>query len=368
MKLPKFCVRDKLLHTKFNNFIHYFFRYKGQKLCNYSNPRNAEPWFCSRPPSGICFPILYQSPFSLSDEYHDNLRLDKPFNIINEMKYRYRSYQHIFGNNYTFNVISKKHETEAEALARIQKEVKSGKYLGTSAAPQPTGFSHNNRWVSLVRNYDRPSMEKLAKCFSNKIVYLIGDSTMRQFFEFSREKFQLQLFETGGSSSYHVPRLGRHSKLNITIYYRAHGPPIRNPGPLTVAPYISDSIDGIKIGGKDVVLIINLGLHYIEYDPMFFIHRLRTVTSALAKHLKKFPETKIIIKGMNVANLATLPLEWLIFRYDVLLKETFKSIPNAIFVNLWDMTTLWPLTTDYHPPPMVIEEQAYLMFSYICQK
>ena len=269
--------------------------------------------------------------------------------------------QRIFGTNYKFKVHSNGQKTESVIKEWIQKSTAVGRFQMA-----PNGLSCNGQWVSFVRNYQRRSKESYAECFSNKVLYLIGDSTMRQFFEYMARLFPLNVKHTNGDKFYHAPRVGLHEKSNITIYYRAHGPPIRNPGPLSTATYITDVINEIKTGGKDVAIVINLGLHYIEYDPMFFIHRLQNVKKALQNHLEKFPETRIIVKGLNVAELKTLPLEWLVLRYDVLLREILADLKNAVFVDLWDMSTLWPLTVDYHPNDAMIEEQCQLIFSYVC--
>ena len=115
------------------------------------------------------------------------------------------------------------------------------------------------------------------------------------------------------------------------------------------SPYITDITKEI-IGGRDVVIIINLGLHYVEYDPVFYIHRLIGIKKSLERHLEIYPGTKIIIKGMNIAKVKSLPFEWLVNRYDTILKNIFETLKNSVYVHLLDMTTLWPLTKDYHPP------------------
>ena len=194
---------------------------------------------------------------------------------------------------------------------------------------------------------------------------MLGDSTIRQFFLFAATELKLQTYQKDANLFWHVPRLGRHETFNITIYYRAHGLPIRLPGSPSLSPYITDITKEI-IGGRDVVIIINLGLHYVEYDPVFYIHRLIGIKKALERHLEIYPGTKIIIKGMNIAKVKSLPFEWLVNRYDTILKNIFETLKNSVYVHLLDMTTLWPLTKDYHPPNHIIREQAHLMFGYIC--
>lgn len=229
------------------------------------------------------------------------------------------------------------------------------------------GYCSNSLWVSFTHDYEHKEIKDFVKCFADKTVYIMGDSTMRQFFDLITRPLGLEVNVIDNSKYYHVPRLGRNKQHNISIYYRAHGPPIRNPGPPSIAPYISDTISRINNGGPSVALFINIGLHYVEYNPAIFIHRLKGIKRALIEFSAKYPGTKIIIKGMNVSNLKLLPFEWLIYRQNVILKEFFKDVENCLFIDLWDMTTLWPLTVDYHPNKNILTEQANIMFSKLCE-
>ena len=181
-------------------------------------------------------------------------------------------------------------------------------------------MAYSGNWVSFVRNYERPQAKGFAKCFSNKVVFMIGDSTIRQFFVFAAAEFKLQIHQKDEKKFHHVPRLGKSETQNITIYYRAHEIPMRLSGPLGLSTYMTDTINEVT-GGKNVVIIITIGLHYLEYDPVFYIHRLVGIRKALEHHLKKYPETKIIIKGINKSLFKQTNInEWLLVRFDTILK------------------------------------------------
>ena len=261
------------------------------------------------------------------------------------------------------NVTSVNNESTQDIHARIRHNVA----LGYSPVSHITGIAYSGQWVSFVRNYERPQPEDFAKCFSNKLVFMLGDSTMRQFFMFAAAEFKLQIFQKDEKKYYHVSRLGRGESQNITIYYRAHGIPMRLPGPPSLSTYMTDTVNEIT-GGKNVVIIITIGLHYLEYDPAFYIHRLVGIRKALEHHINKYPETKIIIKGINKTHFtkASFRVEWLQIRFDRILREMFKGLKNSVYIDLQDMATLWVSIDNYHPENFVIKEQAYLMFSYIC--
>ena len=153
----------------------------------------------------------------------------------------------------------------------------------------------------------------------------------------------------------HILRTGRNDKLNISLYYRTHGLPFRLQGPPVICPYITDVIDAMETGGSDVLIIISLGLHYLEYHLSFFIRRLLGIKQAILRHLEKHPNTKFIIKGLNLSLAPHYPFEWLVLRYDLLLKEILK-LEKIVFIDLWDMTTVWPIAY-YHP----VEKILYLL-------
>ena len=160
------------------------------------------------------------------------------------------------------------------------------------------------------------------------------------------------------------PRIARtypRQANNITMYYRAHGPPLRNPGPPNTRPYISDSILGIPVGGQDVIVILNVGAHLYQHHPSFYLHRIMGIRAAIEEHHRIFPETRFIVRGLNVVEHAD---EWSIYRLNRLLRETFYKMKNVLFLNLWELTTVW-LLDNYHPDQETLVEEALYMFSHV---
>ena len=327
----------------------FIFRFKDKKICNYSNPRNGEPYFCTSPPFGVCSKII-----SIS---FPDFGFEKPFDVISQLKSRFVRNQTIFGSGFVFQVMPQNENNE-------QKQEKLIKNKLTSSNLRPNGYVYNGQWVSLTHNYQPRSLNDFKKCFSNKAVYFLGDSTMRQFFLLMVEPLELNVTTSTPDSYFHILRTGRNDKLNISLYYRTHGLPFRLQGPPVICPYITDVIDAMETGGSDVLIIISLGLHYLKYHPSFFIHRLLGIKQAILRHLEKHPNTKFIIKGLNISLNSHYPFEWLVLRYSFLLKEILK-LEKIIFIDLWDMTTVWPIAY-YHPVEKILVEQANLMFSYFC--
>ena len=345
---------------KYSNLkIIFIFRYKHQELCNYSNPRNGEPYFCSKPPSGKCSKIvMIKTWYDFPSKGSHNL--NKPFDIIPQLKPKFHKDSKIIGSGSLLQVRSAHNTNELVKDTSLYK-------TSINSFLRPNGYSYNGHWVSLTHAYKTKPLNEFVKCFTHKVVYILGDSTMRQFFNLLVEPLSLNLSTSHylPSPYHHVLRAGRNQRTNTSVYYRCHGLPIRLAGPPSLSVYMTDLINGIETGGSNVIIIISIGIHYLEYHPAFFIHRLVGIKRALLCHISRFPETKIIVKGLNVSNNKQFPFEWLVYRYNVLLKEIFKDVKSVKFVDLWDMTTAWPLE-DYHPRNNVLFEQANLMFSTFC--
>ena len=108
-------------------------------------------------------------------------------------------------------------------------------------------------------------------------------------------------------------------------------------------------------------VILNVGAHFFHHHPRFYIHRVEGIKKAILEHQKVFPSTRFIVRGLNVVEFTD---EWNIFRINVLLQETFANMTNVMFLNLWDLTTVWQLN-NYYPGPAVLDQQALHMFSHI---
>ena len=192
---------------------------------------------------------------------------------------------------------------------------------------------------------------------------------MRHFYLLTAEKMKLEVINLRKDDrAWQQPKVAYDTKLkqkNITIYFRCHGTPMQNPGPPDSRPFIADTISNIPVGGSDVSVVINLGAHFYRFDPTMYIQRFEAIRKSIIRHHRKFPETKFIVKGLNVAFDDFLCWEWTIYRLEQILKTFFTDMNNVVFLDLWDFTTAWPLV-DIHPLGLRLEQQWFLMHSLIC--
>ena len=240
--------------------------------------------------------------------------------------------------------------------------------LQSSLKHYVTGYFRSGLWKSFLSSHTLHSVLSLRKCLNGKSVFFLGDSTTRQFFFLLANWFHFYVKDNGNLATWHYPKIAYEKSKrvndNTTLYYRAHGPPLFNFGPPATRPYISDSIIGLPIGGKNVCVVFNIGTHFFHFHPNIYIHRLKGIKNAILEHHKKFPETTFILKGLNVVDSTK---EWVIYRYEILLRNIFQNLKNVIIENLWDLTTVWPLYK-YHPDDTVLIKEAQSIFSQFCSR
>ena len=109
-------------------------------------------------------------------------------------------------------------------------------------------------------------------------------------------------------------RTGRNDRLNILLYYRAHGLPFGLSGPSAICPYTTEVIDEMKTVRSNVLITVSIGLHHLEYHPAFFIRKFLGIKQAILQHLGKHPNTKFIIKGLNISVHIVYLFELLVLR------------------------------------------------------
>ena len=329
-------------------------------LCDYSTPWNKFKWVCVKPPSGNCSKIA--NSFTDRNTHEETIRWQSNFRLKDNSCV------------IDFNVTKKRIEVEPTKAHRsvVHQWLPRCKNIFAKSKSNPlpsvTGYFLENKWNSLVckSNVTNYNFQRIQTCLQNKVVYFIGDSTTRQFFRFLVTKLSLKEIGTDATFVWAQPRVA-FDENNITMYFRAHGQPLQNPGPPHTRPFVSDTISTI-VGGNNVFVVFNIGIHFYEINPKTFMHKLKYIRNAINKHHQKFPDTKFIIKGMNVVEPAD-SWDWPMFRYDVILKEYFRDMENVLFVNMRDLTTMRPLFRDIHPPDegAVLHQECLLLLSYICE-
>ncbi|XP_078416183.1 NXPE family member 3-like isoform X1 [Cetorhinus maximus] len=322
-------------------------------LCNFTDLRTGEPWFCYKPKKLPCSARIN----------HAKGGYEKGLLIGEEMRY-FQSEVNIkrpilpSSTNY---ITVEPLPQAATALG----ECARGKPMVS-----PSGFYYKDQWMSTTcnnRRFDTPA--RITDCLRRKNIYLLGDSTVRQWFEYLTEFIPgLKIFNLGNPKNI-GPHLAVDLENNIMVEYRPHGPPIRfNTVSSQDLHYIANELDEIK-GGKDTVIAITLWSHFSTFPVEVYIRRLQNIRRSILQLLGRNPDTVVVMKTANVQALpgevSLYNSDWYSYQHDLVMRKMFTGI-NVAFVDAWEMTIAHYLPHNLHPERVIIKNEIDMFLSYVC--
>ncbi|KAM4702956.1 NXPE family member 1-like [Rhinophrynus dorsalis] len=234
--------------------------------------------------------------------------------------------------------------------------------------PFPSGYFLNNAWFPLYCNLSSYyPLSQIDTCLSGKMIYLMGDSTIRQWIEYFPKVMKTLKFFDVHESGWHKKYIALDMERNIRIQWKKHGHPFVTQSFFTVKDYASvpNEIDRLA-GGPHTVIVIALGQHFRPFPVTLFIRRLLNVRDAVERLFLRSPDTKIIIRSENTREQNPDVERFSDFHGYVqylLVKDIFQGL-NVGVIDAWDMTTAFG-SFDVHPPEIVIKNQINLFLSYI---
>ncbi|XP_062374014.1 NXPE family member 3-like isoform X2 [Sardina pilchardus] len=231
--------------------------------------------------------------------------------------------------------------------------------------PIPAGFYLKDVWTSFVCAARHFTVNDTAKCLKGKNVYVMGDSTSRQWFEFLIQTVPT-LKRLDLHSVYHTgPLMAVDMQNNINLHYRSHGLPLRClKTPLASLHYMSNEIDDM-VGGPHAVIVFNMWAHFTNYPLTFFAYNVFLVRRAVVKLLRRAPGTKVVIKTANTGYKDIYGSDWLSMQLDRILREAFRDV-GVYILDVWQMTACHYNKEDIHPAPVVIRNEVDILLSFVC--
>ncbi|XP_064167229.1 NXPE family member 4-like [Anguilla rostrata] len=237
-------------------------------------------------------------------------------------------------------------------------------------SPFPGGYFYSNRWSSSICQIG-PFLgeEAITRCLKGKTLYLLGDSTLRQWIEYLGRKLKgLRYIEKGDDS-----KLAADVHNNITVRWARHSHPwigfraanIKATIPL---PEILDRI-AVGSGQDDVILVIGIGQHFRPYPPEVFIRRLRNVRRAILRLHARSPQTTVVIKLENSRELESKMTQfsnWYGYMQNLAQRKVFEDMKVGL-VDAWDMTVA-ANTFAVHPNGVVVSNELALALSFACHE
>ncbi|XP_053310967.1 NXPE family member 3 [Spea bombifrons] len=318
-------------------------------VCNYTDLHTGEPWFCYKPERLSCS------------------------NRVNHAKGGYLKNlltfdEHLFfqsGVNIKVPILA----SGPDAVTVYHLKIKDKGFLHSTEFT-PSGYFYKDHWISgrpYARQFDKPS--EITECLQGKVVYLFGDSTIRQWFEYLTNFVpDLKPFDLGSPKNV-GPFLSIDMEHNIMLKFRCHGPPIRFS---TVSSnelrYVANELDGI-VGGQNTVVAITIWSHFSTFPVEVYIRRLRNIRAAVLRLLDRSPETVIVVRSANVQELgpevSLFNSDWFSLQLDTIMRSMFAGI-NIQMVDAWEMSLAHYLPHALHPGPIIVENQINAFLSFVC--
>nr|DBA29790.1 TPA: hypothetical protein GDO54_005850 [Pyxicephalus adspersus] len=319
----------------------------GQDVCEYYDQRNEEKWVCQRPKRLPCH--------SYRDHSSGGNR-----KILTQEEEQFFSMslidKEIPSSIGPLNVLPLKNATNDIKVACIP----------GLTSPIPAGFYYQDVWKSLVcSNEPFDDHTKAAKCLAGKMVYMFGDSTLRQWWEYlvnfipALKEINLHVVHNPG------PLLASDAELNYLVQWRAHQKPLRMERTgVHELHYIASELDGLG-SRKGMIIVLTCWSHFLTYPVGLYIRRLHHIREAVVRLLERSPETKILIKSANTGYRFDHGSDWLSLQLDTLMRAMFSKLPVTI-LDVWQMTTCHREPENLHPPKIIIKNEVDLMLSFIC--
>ncbi|XP_032283865.1 NXPE family member 4 [Phoca vitulina] len=209
---------------------------------------------------------------------------------------------------------------------------------------------------------------KMKECLRGKFIYLMGDSTIRQWMEYFKNSINtlksVDLHESGKLQH----QLAVDLDENINIQWQKHGYPLVGSLSYSVKDieYIARVIDRTG-GGKNIIVVISLGQHFRPFPIDVFIRRTLNIHKAVQRLLLRSPDTMVIIKTENIREMHGDVERFSDFHGYVqylAIKDIFQDL-NVGIIDAWDITIAYG-TNNVHPPQSVVRNQVSILLNYIC--
>ncbi|KAM9851368.1 NXPE family member 3 [Aulostomus maculatus] len=325
-----------------------------QPLCNYTDLYSGEPWYCYKPKMLSCDTRVNHA----KGGYLKHI-------ITNKEALLFQS-----GVNIKINIHASGTD-RIEVLPSRKDNVESSSVKPEAVKLEPSGFYYEDSWRPLggftSRGFNDSSV--ITQCLKNKMIYMYGDSTVRQWFEYliallpELKEFNLHSPKNVG------PFMAVDSTHNILLRYRCHGPPIRFSTVLSSElRYISNELDGLS-GGPNTVVVLSIWAHFSTFPVEVYIRRLRHIRRALVRLLDRAPGTLVVIRSANLQALddevSLYNSDWYSLQLDTVLRAMFKGL-NVLLVDAWQMSSAHHLPHALHPPPPIVKNMIDMFLSYIC--
>ncbi|XP_015980318.2 NXPE family member 3 [Rousettus aegyptiacus] len=320
-------------------------------ICQYRDVDSGELWFCAQPPTLPCNSLIWHS----SGHYLNVTTLH------DEALLAWKVTDKVLPQGISPIQIRMGAPGNSNLALPPRRPCSPG-----LPAAKPSGFYHRDVWHSLsCSSRSFSTVDNILGCLAGRIVYMMGDSTLRQWWEYlqhtvpSLKPVDLHVpYQTG-------PLMAVETNRGIVLNWRAHGWPLRSlRTPVASLHSVVRELGGLA-GGPRTVVVLGLGAHFTTFPPSIFVRRLAGIRAAVAALLAREPRTLVVIKLANTGYKSVYGSDWFTLQMNRLLRAAFSDLRVA-FVDAWEMTSSLALPDNIHPSQLIVRNEVDFLLSFIC--
>ncbi|OCT75105.1 hypothetical protein XELAEV_18034095mg [Xenopus laevis] len=305
----------------------------GKDVCEYHDPYTGESWFCMRPKQGGCSAYKGHAAGGSRD-------------ILTSEEARFLD------------------KSVKEKL--ISSKVESFNVFSPTTNVDPSGFYFQDIWYSRVcKNRAFPHPANVTECLRGKIIYIFGDSTTKQWWDFLLS-FVPSLQRQDLHALFPAPQLAVDTSHKFAIQWQMHEKPLYIMySDKQNVHYVASELERIGGNKEGLVVVINCMAHFVTYPVKVYAQRLLGIRDSVVKLMKRSPLAKVFIKSGNTGYVYTHGSDWLSLQLDLVMRTMFSGLPVTI-LDCWQMTSCHYLPPDIHPAPVIVKNEIDLLMSFIC--
>ncbi|XP_045179899.2 NXPE family member 1-like isoform X2 [Mercenaria mercenaria] len=238
----------------------------------------------------------------------------------------------------------------------------------------PTGFSYKGKWI--LRNCLGFQENLYTTCLNNRSLYLIGDSTLRQWYTTILKRFKCQpITEKWENEKWHKEAECYNKLIDFKAGWYPHAQPFYVGPRWDDVRYTlystSRRIDNIARNERAIV-VIHLYMHMMPFHQSVFKQRMEIIRESVHKFLAYNKQSIVMIKAPHTFKSTPIGdfrlCDYFGYVYSKILYEVFEGLHDrVVLMNNKDLTIAQHVKWN-HPPEKIVNAMIDQTLSYVCDQ
>ncbi|XP_061416719.1 NXPE family member 3-like [Lethenteron reissneri] len=356
---------------------------KGRKLCNLTEPVLGEPWLCYEPQHVPCTSLQWffsnNTVYSLSKEHEELFTRNRSLLLTSSRSASYTlrhcrcarlSMLALYIDPVCLPAVQEHLLPVCGGIQKDKSKADAFRANELKSRVLQLGYYLNREWQPANCKGRRfLKAEQVTACLRRRNIYLLGDSTVRQWYNILVDSAMPTLKQLNlHIPTIHQPGLAVDPQNDILLRYIPHGYPYFCSQLQRVKDFrhVALEVDAIS-GGPMTAVAVSLGAHFVPFPLVDASRRLLNVRAAILRLIARSPQTTIVIKTINMRetdiNLASFS-NWLAFRIWALTQRVFMDLP-VVIIDAWEMTASLN-SYNLHPAEWIVHNEVDLFLAHVC--